>query len=174
MPEIITTWTIGVMSLPDLQARGFKIQRGHPLDTINRRRAAVEQFTDRQWKYLSFGPPEYHVYPPPFLPPTVSDVIVGPFWTSIIVGYTVADDVEILSVYAEVLVDSNYELIELKQAEDIPDGAVSYTAAFNFLNLTPGNSYIVKMYGVDTNDNITSREEYTQIANMTAPVINEF
>jgi hypothetical protein len=87
--------------------------------------------------------------------------------------YTVANDVEIQSVYADVL-DSNCELIELNQAEDIPDGTVSYTAAFNFLNLAPGNSYIVKMYGVDTNDNITSREEYTQIADMTAPVITEF
>jgi hypothetical protein len=29
MPEIITTWTIGVMSIPDLLARGFTIQRGH-------------------------------------------------------------------------------------------------------------------------------------------------
>jgi hypothetical protein len=47
MPEITTTLTIGVMSLLDLQARGFAIQRGHPLDTIERRRATVEQFTDR-------------------------------------------------------------------------------------------------------------------------------
>jgi hypothetical protein len=50
MPEIITTWTIGVLSLPDIKARGFTIQRGHPLDTIERRRAVVEHFTDRQWK----------------------------------------------------------------------------------------------------------------------------
>ncbi len=49
-PEIITTWTIGVLSLPDIEARGFTIQRGHPLDTIERRRAVVEHFTDRQWK----------------------------------------------------------------------------------------------------------------------------
>ena len=45
---------------------------------------------------------------------------------------------------------------------------------FDFLNLTPGRSYIVKMYAVDTNDNITSREEYTNIVDMTAPVINSF
>ena len=38
-----TTWTIGVMSIPDLVARGFTIQRGHPLDKIERRRDAVEQ-----------------------------------------------------------------------------------------------------------------------------------
>ena len=41
-------WTIGVMSKPDMQVRGFTIQRHHPLDTIERRRAALEQFTDRQ------------------------------------------------------------------------------------------------------------------------------
>jgi hypothetical protein len=48
MPEIITKWTIGVMSLPDLQARGFTIQRGHSLNTVERRRVAVEQFTERK------------------------------------------------------------------------------------------------------------------------------
>jgi len=42
------------------------------------------------------------------------------------------------------------------------------------MNLSPGNSYIVKMYAVDTNDNIASREEYTQIVDMAAPVINNF
>ena len=126
---------------------------------------------------MSFGAPENHQYPdlppPRSQPPSISDVIVAPFWTSIIVAYTVADDVEIQSVYAEML-DSNYMLIEMKQAEAVPDGAVSYDEVFNFLNLAPGNSYIVKIYGVDTNDNITSREEYTQIADMTAPVITEF
>jgi hypothetical protein len=44
----IGDWTIGVMSLPDLQARGFTILRDHHLDTIERRRAAVGQFTDRR------------------------------------------------------------------------------------------------------------------------------
>jgi len=58
-------------------------------------------------------------------------------------------------------------------ADEVPDGAVSYSAAFNFLKLAPGRSYIVKMYAVDTNDNITSREEYTEIVDVTAPVINE-
>ena len=38
----------------------------------------------------------------------------------------------------------------------------------------PIRSYIVKLFGVDTNDDITSREEYTHIADMAAPVINEF
>jgi hypothetical protein len=102
------------MLLPDLQTRGFTIQRGHPLDTIERRRAAVEQFTDRQWKYVSF-PPLDHIYPspppPPSQLPTISHVIVFPQWTTIIVAYTGEDDIEIKSVYAEVL-DSNYELIE--------------------------------------------------------------
>ena len=87
------------MSLPDLQARSFKIQREHPLDTIERRQTAVEQFTDRKWKYFSLGAPQYHVYPTPpplpSLPPTISDVMVAPFSTSIIVAYTVSDDVEI-------------------------------------------------------------------------------
>ena len=163
--------------MPKLQFQGFTIQRKHQLDTIERRRAAVEQFTGHQWKYFSFGPQEYHVYPdlppPPSQPPTISDVIVAPFGTSILVSYTVADDVEIQSVYAEVL-NTNYELIELKQAGDIPNGAVSYAAIFDFLNLAPGSSYLVKSFGVDTNGNIASREEYVTIVDKTAPVINEF
>jgi len=60
------------------------------------------------------------------------------------------------------VLDENYTLIELKQAGDIPDGAVEYSAIFEFLNLTPGRSYIVKLYAVNTNDDITSREEYTR------------
>jgi len=38
----MTEWTIGVMSIPDLLARGYSTHRGHALDTIERRRAAVE------------------------------------------------------------------------------------------------------------------------------------
>ena len=34
MPELMTEWTIGVMSIPDLLARGYSIQRGHALATI--------------------------------------------------------------------------------------------------------------------------------------------
>ena len=98
---------------------------------------------------------------------------MAPFLSSIRVSYTVADDVKIQSVYAEML-DNNCTLIELKQAEDVPDCAVSYAATFEFLNLVLGNSYIVKLYGVDTNDNITSREEYVELVDMIAPVINEF
>ncbi len=52
MPKIVTTWTIGVNPIEDLLAHGFTIQRGHPLDTIEHRRAAVDQFTDCQWKYF--------------------------------------------------------------------------------------------------------------------------
>jgi hypothetical protein len=177
LPPYTGDWTIGVMSIPELQARGFTVRRGHHLDTIERRRDAVEQFTDRQWKYFSFGPPEYHVYPepppPPSQPPTISDVIVAPLFGSIIVGYTVSDDSEIKSVYAEVLDSNTYEQIQLKNADDVPDGAVSYSAAFSFQDLAP-RSYIVKMYAVDTNDNITTREEYTELADTTTPTINQF
>jgi hypothetical protein len=178
LPPFGGDWTIGVMSLPDLQARGFTIRRDHHLDTIERRRAAVEQFTDRQWKYFSFGPSPYHVYPdpplPPSQPPTISDVIVAPLWNTIIVGYTVSDDVEIQSVYAELLNSDSYEQIEMQQSDDVPNGAVSYSALFNFQDVTPGNSYIVKMSAIDTNDNITSQEEYVSIVDTTAPVINQF
>ncbi len=51
-----TDWTIGLMSLEDLLARGFTIQQYHPLDTLERRRADVEQFTDRKWNCFSTGP----------------------------------------------------------------------------------------------------------------------
>ena len=72
------------------------------------------------------------------------------------------------------MLDDNYTLIELKLAGDIPDGAVEYSAIFEFLNLRPGRSYIVRLYAVDTSDNITSQEDYTRIIDMTAPVINKF
>ncbi len=54
-----TNWNIGVMSIDDMFARGFVIERGHELDTIERRRDALVKFKDRQWKYVSFGPPDY-------------------------------------------------------------------------------------------------------------------
>jgi hypothetical protein len=50
LPPYDEDWTISVMSTFDLTTRGFTIRRDHPLDTIERRRAAVEQFTDRVWK----------------------------------------------------------------------------------------------------------------------------
>jgi len=105
-------WTISVMSTPDLITRGFTIRRDHPLDTIERRQAAVEQFRDRQWKYFSY-PPLDHIYPeqppPPSQPPTISDVIVAPLWNTIIAGYTVVDDAEIKRVYTEELDFNTYE-----------------------------------------------------------------
>ena len=81
-----------------------------------------------------------------------------------------SDDSEIKSVYAELLYSNTYERVELKSADDVPDGAVSYSAAFNFLDLVPGRSYIVKMYAVDTNDNITTREEYVELVDTIAYV----
>ena len=48
LPPYDGKWTISVMSLADLQSRGFTIRRDHQLDTIERCRAAMEQFTDRQ------------------------------------------------------------------------------------------------------------------------------
>ena len=42
------------------------------------------------------------------------------------------------------------------------------------MNLTPGRSFIVKLTTLDTHDNMASREEYVQIVDMTAPVINQF
>jgi hypothetical protein len=56
-------WEIGVTSINDLIARGFTIQCGHQLDTIERCREVVEQFMDRQWKYFSMGPPDYFEWP---------------------------------------------------------------------------------------------------------------
>ena len=41
------------------------------------------------------------------------------------------------------------------------------------MNLASGSSYIVKLTAIDTNDNMTSREEYITIADVTAPVINQ-
>jgi hypothetical protein len=159
------------MSITELIARGYSIYRGYPPDTIERRRAAVDQFRDRQWKYFSSGPPEYHEYPPPPLPPsappTIPDFTCTPFSSSILVNYTIADDVEIQSTYAELL-DTNYTLLAIKQAEDFPSGAVSYFGVLEFLNLASGSSYIDKLMAIDTNDNMTSREEYltTDLQNM--------
>ncbi len=62
----------------------------------------------------------------------------------------------------------DYTLIERKLDIDIPSGMIE------FLNLTPGSSYNVKMYAVDANDNVTFREEYLTITDVDASVINEF
>ena len=115
LAPFIGDWTMGVISIDDLQSRGFTIRRDHHFDNIERRRAAVDQFTDRVWKYFSLGPSPYHVYPkpppPPSQPPTISDVIVAPLLGSIIVGYSVSDDVEIKIVYGEVLDSNTYAQI---------------------------------------------------------------
>ncbi len=149
IPESVATWTIGVMSIPDLIARGYSIYRGHPFDTVERRRAAVDQFTDRQWKYFSIGPPEYHEYPtpplPPSAPPTIPDFTCTSSSSSILVNFSIADDIEIQSAYAELL-DTNYTLLAIKQAEDTPSGAVSYSGVLEFLNLASGTSCIVKLH----------------------------
>jgi hypothetical protein len=172
MPDIITTWVIGVMTIDDMLARGYSIQRGHELDTIARRRAAVDQFTDRQWKYFSLGPPEFHVYPPPppppSPPPTIDDFTCLPLFTTIIVGYTVSSEIGIQNAYAELSDGRSGLLLDLKVAVDLPTGVLEFT------NLTPGEDYIVKLFAVDTEFNTTSREEYVTIADVTAPVINQF
>ena len=88
-------------------------------------------------------------------------------------SYSVADDVEIQIIYSELL-DNNYTLIELKQAGDLPTAAISYATAFEFTNLVLGNSYIVRLYGVDTNYNITNREEFVELVDTTTSTINMF
>ena len=51
IPQSIATWTIGVMSITDLIARGYSIYRGHPSDTIKRRPAAI---SNKREAYLAF------------------------------------------------------------------------------------------------------------------------
>jgi hypothetical protein len=47
--------------------------------------------------------------------------------SSILVNFSVADDVEIQSAYAELL-DTNYTLLAIKQAEDIPSSGAPVRA----------------------------------------------
>ena len=82
------------------------------------------------------------------------------------------DTFTVHSAYVEQL-NNNYTPVELKQAEDISSGAIEVSEVLEFLNLTPGRSFIVKLIAVDTADNTTSREEYVQIDDMTASVINQ-
>ena len=91
-----------------------------------------------------------------------------------IVDYTVYDNVENQSVYTEMLNSNTYELVEMQQADDVPDGAVSYEAVFNFLAVAQGNSYIVKMSALDTKDNITSHDECVDTVDTIVPTINLF
>jgi hypothetical protein len=62
----------------------------------------------------------------------------------------------------------------VKQAVDIPSRAIEFSGILEFLNLTPGNSYNVKLTTVDIYDNMIAREECLTISDVTAPVINEF
>jgi hypothetical protein len=121
---------------------------------------------------LSLGPPDYHEYPPPPPPPSLSPTIpvfiCAPFFNSIIVSYTVADDVAIQNAYAKLSAAFSGLLLDLKGVVDLPSGV------FDFKNLTPGEEYIVKMVTVDINFNSTLREEYVSIADIAAPAINQF
>jgi len=59
-------------------------------------------------------------------------------------------------------------LLDLKQAADLPPGVLEFT------NLTLGEDYIVKLVEVETECNMTAREEYVPpIADVTPPRINE-
>jgi hypothetical protein len=164
-------WNIGVMSIDGLIVRGFTLERGHQLDTIERRRSAVDAFSDRKWRYYPFGPPEWHEYPtppaPPSQPPNITQFSVLPVFTSIVCEYTAEDDVGLRTVSCEVLTQ-NYELVERKLDLAVP------TAAFVFDNLTAGRDYNVKLYVVDTSENVATREEYDSIVDFTPPTIHLF
>jgi hypothetical protein len=103
----------------------------------------------------------------PSLPPTIPVFICAPFFISIIVSYTVANDVAIQNAYAELSAASSRLLLDLKEAVDLPSGV------FDFKNIMPGEEYIVKMVAVDTSFNSTSMEEYVSIADICAPTINQ-
>ena len=147
MPEVITTWFNDVLSIPDLIARGFTIHRDHPWDTIQRRRAAAEQLADQRRKYFSLGPPEYYRYPlqhqPPSPPFGVDDFTCVPFFTSIIVVYTVSSHIGIQSANAEMSAASSGLLLDMKQAVDLPSDVLELT------NIIVGEDYIVKIADID-------------------------
>jgi hypothetical protein len=64
------------MSIDDVLARGFMIERGHELYTIELHRSVVDVFSDRKLKYFSMGPPDYFEWetppPPPSQPPSIT------------------------------------------------------------------------------------------------------
>ena len=159
------------MSIGDLLARGFTIQRGHQLDTIVRRREVVDAFSDRQWKYFSMGPPDYYEWPtppaPPSQPPVITDFTAMPLFTSIVCSYTAEDDVGLRTASCAVL-NLNYEVVQQKLDLAVP------TAVFTFDDLTAGQDYYVKMYVVDTSENVTTREEYVSIVDFSPPTVNLF
>jgi hypothetical protein len=88
-------------------------------------------------------------------------------FTSIVCSYTAEDDVGLRAAFYDLLTQK-YELVERKL-----DLAVS-TAVFAFDNLTAGQDNYVKMYVVDTIENVTTREEYVSIVDFTPPTVNLF
>ncbi len=90
-----------------------------------------------------------------------------PVFTSIVCEYTAEDDVGLRIASCEVLT-SNYELVERNFDLAVP------TAAFVFDNLTAGRDYNVKLYVVDTSDNVATRKAYVSIVDFTPPTINLF
>ncbi len=88
-----------------------------------------------------------------------------PVFTSIVCEYTAEDDLGLRSASCEVLTQ-NYELVERKLYLAVP------TAVFE--NLTAGQDYNVKLYVVNTSENVAPREEYVSIVDFTPPTINLF
>ena len=90
-----------------------------------------------------------------------------PLLTSIVCSYTAEDDVGLRTASCEVL-NQNYEVVKQKLDLAVP------SAVFTFDDLTAGQDYYVKMYVVDTSENVTTREEYVSIVDFTPPTINLF
>jgi hypothetical protein len=74
-----------------------------------------------------------------------------PVLTSIVCEYTAEDDLGLRTALCEVLTQ-NYELVERKLDFVVP------TAAFVFDNLTAGQDYSVKLYVVDTSENVATSD----------------
>jgi len=74
-------------------------------------------------------------------------------FTSIIAAYTVSSNIGIESAYAELSAASSRLLLDLKQAAEFPSGVLEFT------DFTQGDDYIVKLVAVDTEFNMSSREE---------------
>jgi hypothetical protein len=120
---------------------------------------------------FSSGPPDYFEWPTPLAPPSQPPVITKftamPFFTSIVCSYTAEDDVGLRTAFCEVL-NQNYEVVEHKLVLAVP------TAVFAFDDLTAGQDYYVKIYVVDTSENVTTREESVSIVEFTPPTVNMF
>jgi hypothetical protein len=83
------------------------------------------------------------------LPPTIDDSTCAPVFTSIIIEYTVFNEVGIHNAYVELASANSRLLLNLKEAVDLPTGVLEFT------NLNPGKNYIVKFTAVDTDCNTT-------------------